>query len=98
MQAVLSLIYVFIFVSWSTFIVILNGILLPFPRSVSQAIIRVWMYVTMWMLRTIVGLRYEIRGMENIPEGPAIFASKHESAWDTAIYYLLDRDPAYILK
>ena len=98
MQAILSLIYVFTFISWSTFIVILNGILLPFPRSVSQAIIRVWMYVTMWLLRTIVGLRYEIRGMENIPEGPAIFASKHESAWDTAIYYLLDCDPAYILK
>lgn len=98
MQAFRSLIYVFLFVSWSTFIVILNAIFLPLPRSVTQATIRVWMHVTMWLLRTLVGLRYEIRGLENIPEGPAIYASKHQSAWDTAIYYLLDRDPAYILK
>jgi 1-acyl-sn-glycerol-3-phosphate acyltransferase len=98
MQAIRSLIYVFLFVSWSTFIVILNAIFLPFPRSVSQATIRVWMYGTMMLLRVVVGLRYEIRGMERVPEGPVIFASKHQSAWDTAIYYMFDKDPAYILK
>lgn len=98
MQAIRSLIYVFLFVTWSTIIVIINAIFLPLPRSVTQATIRVWMHVTMWMLRTIVSLRYEIRGQENIPDGPAIYASKHQSAWDTAIYYLLDLDPAYILK
>jgi 1-acyl-sn-glycerol-3-phosphate acyltransferase len=98
MQAIRSLIYVFLFVSWSTFIVTLNAIFLPFPRSVSQATIRVWMYGTMMLLRVVVGLRYEIRGMERVPEGPVIFASKHQSAWDTAIYYMFDKDPAYILK
>jgi len=98
MQAIRSLIYVFLFVSWSTFIVILNAVFLPFPRSVSQATIRVWMYGTMMLLRVVVGLRYEIRGMERVPEGPVIFASKHQSAWDTAIYYMFDKDPAYILK
>ena len=98
MQAIRSLIYVFLFVSWSTFIVILNAIFLPFPRSVSQATIRVWMHGTMMLLRGVVGLRYEIRGMERVPEGPVIFASKHQSAWDTAIYYMFDKDPAYILK
>ena len=98
MQAIRSLIYVFLFVSWSTFIVSLNAIFLPFPRSVSQATIRVWMYGTMMLLRVVVGLRYEIRGMERVPEGPVIFASKHQSAWDTAIYYMFDKDPAYILK
>jgi 1-acyl-sn-glycerol-3-phosphate acyltransferase len=98
MQAIRSLIYVFLFVSWSTFIVILNAIFMPFPRSVSQATIRVWMYGTMMLLRVVVGLRYEIRGMERVPEGPVIFASKHQSAWDTAIYYMFDKDPAYILK
>ena len=98
MQAIRSLIYVFLFVSWSTFIVILNAIFMPFPRSVSQATIRVWMYGTMMLLRVVVGLRYEIRGMERVPEGPVIFASKHQYAWDTAIYYMFDKDPAYILK
>ena len=98
MQAIRSLIYVFLFVSWSTFIVILNAIFMPFPRSVSQATIRVWMNGTMMLLRVVVGLRYEIRGIERVPEGPVIFASKHQSAWDTAIYYMFDKDPAYILK
>jgi 1-acyl-sn-glycerol-3-phosphate acyltransferase len=98
MQKVRSLIYVFLFVFWSTFIVVLNAIFLPFPRSVAQATIRLWMFGTMLLLRVVIGLHYEIRGMERIPEGPVIFASKHQSAWDTAIYYMFDRDPAYIFK
>ena len=98
MQAIRSFIYAILFFSWSAFIVTLNALFLPFPRPISQATIRVWMYGTMFLLRVVVGLRYEIRGMDRIPDGPVIFASKHQSAWDTAIYYMFDRDPAYILK
>jgi len=36
--------------------------------------------------------------MENIPDGPAIFASKHQSVWDTLIFNLIVPDCAYVLK
>ena len=39
-----------------------------------------------------------MRGLENVPEGAAIFACKHQSAWETTVFYLLADDPAYVLK
>jgi 1-acyl-sn-glycerol-3-phosphate acyltransferase len=29
------------------------------------------------------GIRYEMRGLENVPAGPAVIMSKHQSAWET---------------
>jgi 1-acyl-sn-glycerol-3-phosphate acyltransferase len=43
-------------------------------------------------------VRYEVRGIENLPPGPFIIASKHQSAWDTLIYNKLFPDCAYVLK
>ena len=49
--------------------------------------------------RTILGLDYEIRGIENLPrEGSYILAAKHQSAWETMKLHLLINDPAIILK
>jgi len=39
-----------------------------------------------------------VRGRENIPAGAAIIASKHQSAWDTIIFWVLIDRPAYVLK
>lgn len=30
-----------------------------------------------------LGIRYEVRGWENLPKGPTIVLSKHQSAWET---------------
>ena len=46
----------------------------------------------------LVGLSYEVRGRENIPTGPALYSSKHQSAWDTGIFFLLLEDASYVLK
>lgn len=98
MQSFRSLLFNIGFFSWSTLIVFVVAFLLPFPRRITQGVIRQWMHGTMWLLKTTVGLRYQVIGLENVPPGAAVFASKHESVWDTAIYYLLDPDPAYIVK
>lgn len=50
------------------------------------------------LLKAIVGLRYEVRGDLSLLQQPVIVASKHQSAWDTFIFYLLARDPAYVMK
>lgn len=50
-------------------------------------------------LRYICNLRYELRGLENVPkQGGYIIACKHQSAWDTVIFLMLLKAPCYILK
>ena len=50
------------------------------------------------VLRLVVGLSYEVRGRERLPSGPAIIASKHQSAWETLIFHVLVPDLAVGLK
>ncbi|MFB0922767.1 MAG: lysophospholipid acyltransferase family protein, partial [Alphaproteobacteria bacterium] len=50
------------------------------------------------MLRITVGLTHEIRGHENIPVGPVLFAVKHQSAWETLVINLIIPDAAIVLK
>jgi 1-acyl-sn-glycerol-3-phosphate acyltransferase len=51
---------------------------------------RVWMRGVQFLLRRIVGLDYEVRGRQ-YQTAVAIFAFKHQSAWETlAIHLLLD--------
>ncbi|MGI9434005.1 MAG: lysophospholipid acyltransferase family protein [Geminicoccaceae bacterium] len=57
-----------------------------------------WERGILWLLRHIIRLDREIRGRERIPEGPKIFAIKHQSAWDTVTTHLLIDDPAIALK
>lgn len=35
----------------------------------------------------ILGMKEEHRGLENIPKGPCIFASKHQSSLETLYYF-----------
>lgn len=87
-----------VFLGWTALIVVLMILLLPFPRMVMQRAVKAWAWSQHWALKVLVGLDFEIRGAENIVHGGAIYASKHQSAWDTYFFYLLFRDPAYVLK
>jgi 1-acyl-sn-glycerol-3-phosphate acyltransferase len=59
---------------------------------------RSWARVVIRMLRLICGIHVRITGLEHIPQdGPALIASVHQSAFDTAIWMLLPR-PCYVLK
>ncbi len=57
-----------------------------------------WEAGLQWLLRNIVGLDYRLKGKEHLPSGMAIFAVKHQSAWETITAHLLVRDPAIPLK
>ena len=59
---------------------------------------RLWARGVLFMLHLLCGITWEVRGREHIVDGPAIYASRHQSAWDTvALLYLLDC-PAFVLK
>jgi 1-acyl-sn-glycerol-3-phosphate acyltransferase len=65
------------------------------------AIVRVaqsWGRTSLVLLRVVAGMKYEIRGLEKIPKGPLIVASKHQSAWETFALLPLLENPVFILK
>jgi 1-acyl-sn-glycerol-3-phosphate acyltransferase len=51
-----------------------------------------------WLVRHVLGIRCEVRGLENLPEGPMIVASKHQSAYETIVFHRLLDDPGIVLK
>lgn len=63
-----------------------------------HVIARGWARAILGGLRVICGIRYEVEGRENLPEGPALVTSMHQSAFDTIVWLLLVHNPAYVLK
>lgn len=93
-----SLLFNAAFWLWTTAmgIAVLPLLLLPRENLIRGG--RIWMGGIQALLRTIVGLDYEVRGREHIPAEPAIFAFKHQSAWETLAIFLLLDDAAIALK
>ena len=44
---------------------------------------RRWRKVVEWAVVHILGIRFQVEGLENIPDAPFVFLSKHQSAWET---------------
>src|SRR6202042_3822419 len=59
---------------------------------------RLWGASSLWLMDKICGLRLEFRGLENIPQGGYIIASKHQSVLETFALLLHAPDFAYVLK
>jgi 1-acyl-sn-glycerol-3-phosphate acyltransferase len=68
------------------------------PRRAFMAIARSWGRTTNWLLGTVTNTKVEYRGVEKIPKGALLVASKHQSVWETAALLPLFGDPAYIFK
>jgi 1-acyl-sn-glycerol-3-phosphate acyltransferase len=86
------------FWTWSALINLAFLPALLMPRQVVVHGMEIWAKVCFWGVRHIVGLDFEVRGRENLPAGPAIYAVKHMSMWETIAQHILLRDPAIIMK
>ncbi|MEK9899179.1 MAG: lysophospholipid acyltransferase family protein [Rhodospirillaceae bacterium] len=87
-----------LFYLWTTLAgIFVLPLLLGPPRPI-LAYSRMWIRVSLWLLRVCVGLRHRVEGAEHIPQGPVLFAIKHQSAWDTLAINLIVRDAAIVLK
>jgi 1-acyl-sn-glycerol-3-phosphate acyltransferase len=71
---------------------------LVLPRAAILGVVRFWACGNNWLLRTVCGITYELRGLERIPPGALLVASKHQSMWETFALAPLFADPAFILK
>jgi 1-acyl-sn-glycerol-3-phosphate acyltransferase len=86
------------FYFWTGIIGVCGLPLLLAPRSVVMRFGTMWSAVTLRILAWTVGLTHEVRGAENIPDGPVILAIKHQSAWDTLALPVLFGDIAVVIK
>ena len=74
-------------------------IFLPVPRKQYLHFLHLSMSWFELLERHILGLRYEMIGRENLPkDGCYIFASKHQSIWETYKLHNWLGDPAIIMK
>ncbi len=75
---------------------------LPFlliPTTVIALFVaRTWARSVFVLLRWVVGLRWEVRGPRELLRPGILVASKHQSAWDTIVFFMLFHRPTYVMK
>jgi 1-acyl-sn-glycerol-3-phosphate acyltransferase len=68
------------------------------PYRAIIAVARSWGRTNLVLLRVVAGIDCEVRGLDKIPKGAVIVASKHQSAWETFALLPLFDNPTFILK
>lgn len=61
-------------------------LLAPIPQPIRYRVTIGWPKLALWGSRTILGIRLNILGEDNLPDGPAILLSKHQSALETVYF------------
>lgn len=58
-----------------------------------------WIRIALFGARWICGIRERVQGLENLPDGPCILLSKHQSAWETlALPKIMPRPLSFVFK
>lgn len=70
----------------------------PLSARGRYRIITTWSKLVTITARLIVGIRYEIDGLENLPKTPCVIMSKHQSAWETVAFQVLLPPQVWVLK
>jgi 1-acyl-sn-glycerol-3-phosphate acyltransferase len=71
---------------------------LVMPRMAIIKLAMFWGRTNNWLLRVVCGIKVDYRGLEKIPPGALLVASKHQSLWETFALLWLFPDPAFIIK
>lgn len=80
---------------WS--FVVLTGWL--FPVHTRYRLCVKWTEFAIWAAKVVCGIRYEVRGRENLPDAPAIVMPKHQSTWETLwLPGAMPRDLTFVYK
>ncbi len=93
-----NILYVFGSLFWS--IALLWALALP-PNKCTEVISHFYGGYMRWIMRHVMGLKFEFRGLENLPtDTPYIIAAKHQSAMETLLIPFTKefRYPVIILK
>src|SRR5215475_856717 len=76
---VFNVLFYLVFLFW--LIVALPTFLMP--RGATMRVATWWASSAILLMRLVCNIKVEFRGVEKIPKGPLIVASKHQSMWET---------------
>ena len=57
----------------------------PLPHRVRRYTAVPWVFMTIWLIKHVLRIDYQVIGRENIPQRPAVILCKHQSAWETVV-------------
>lgn len=71
---------------------------LAMRRGAVMTIAKSWSRANAWLLRGVCDIKIEWVGLDRIPPGPLIVASKHQSTWEIFALLGVLADPTFIIK
>lgn len=57
---------------------------------------KIWAANVIYSAKYIAGINFVVKG--TVPKGGVVLACKHQSAWETAVFHIIARHPAYVFK
>lgn len=99
-QAIRSLIFYVLYLGQTMVLAIVVGTdaVIRGRTGFGWSVAQYWGYSNLFFLRWLTGIRTDVKGAENIPDGPCIIAAKHMSDWDIFAILPPARRPAFIAK
>lgn len=99
-QAIRSALFYALFIGQTAIIAIVLGTiaLITGRTPFGWAVAVYWCSSNLQFLRWIAGVKTQVSGQENIPQGGCIIAAKHQSDWDVFALFPHTGRPAYIVK
>lgn len=84
-------------------ITILAGLVAPvlylMPRHWQYKVLLAWPYFSIWLLKVVCGIKYQVRGLENIDyQQNAILLPNHQSTWETMFIPTLFPSMSWVIK
>ena len=70
---------------------------LPY-RMRFKLVLECWCRFAIGLPRWMVGIRYEVTGLENIPDQPGVILSNHQSTWETFFLQQIFRPQTQLIK
>lgn len=95
---IFSIISISLLILITAVIAILGLPCLALPRQYTAKLINFWSKTMLLFFRSYDGLDWDVQGINNIPSGPFVVASKHQSVWDTIFFTAFFSDAAMVLK
>lgn len=93
-----SLLFNALFYLTTTALAIFGLPCLVMDRHGVQKFARFWTRSSVWLLETVCGTKVEFRGLEHLPRGACIVASKHQSTLETLALTTKGSDFTFVLK
>ena len=68
------------------------------PRLTRYRIIAGWSRLVIYLAKNILGINWQVEGLEHLPARPSVILAKHQSAWETMAFQMIFPPQVHVLK